>query len=103
LNEWSTNGVNQTATEVNFETNEVKCFADHMSVFTATVNREPPAEVIAVTPVDDSSSDDDDDDWDYLKNINAFYIGLGLTVVVCVIMIATMTSDKKPRAVRASG
>ena len=102
MNEWSTDGVNHTATEVNFETNEVKCFANHMSVFTATVNKEPPQEVIAVTPVDDSESDDDDD-WDYLKNINAFYIGLGLTVVVCVILIATMTSDKKPKAVGPSG
>jgi hypothetical protein len=59
--------------------------------------KEPPQEVIAVTPT--TSSDSDDDDWDNLKNMNPLYIGLGLTVVVCVILIASLAKDKKPIAI----
>jgi len=88
---WSEDGINQTATTIDFVANTVHCEASHMSAFTLVVEKEPPTEIIVISPV--QASDDDDDDWSYLKNANPLYISLGIIVLMGILVATGIVRD----------
>jgi len=92
-NSWSDEGINQTATVVDFENDKITCESTHMSAFTLVVEKEQPIEVITIeTTVE---SEEEDDDWNYLKHLNALYISVGLVVLMSLLLIGGLAADKK--------
>ena len=91
---WSEAGINQTATVLDFVNDKIYTQSSHMSAFTLVVEKEQPVEVITIEATVDSDSDDDDD-WNYLKHLNALYVGLGLAVIMSLLIVAGVAHDKR--------
>jgi hypothetical protein len=73
---WSTEGINNTMTEVNFTTNTIKCYTQHASKYSTqyqTITRITPEEPEIVHNEEDSS-----DTWHTFYHMNALYIAVSI-------------------------
>lgn len=88
---WSTEGINNTMTEVDFTTNQVKCYTQHASTY--SVGYTNTTRITPETPDVVEVEDDDSDTWHTFKHMNALYIATSIVFLWIIFAIVGAIAD----------